>query len=146
MFDDDVCLSGKNAIFSERIGTGFIPSRRQCSRGVPKRVPKITSTYRTQAHFPGPLKKSIFSEDLINELCRRHQNCLGSRDAGSRTLQGPPKHRRWNVPESPMIPLRQFRPSKAPFRPKPTISIFPSEGSRMTGMRGVWKYEMYQTL
>ena len=43
-------------------------------------------------------------------------------------MQGTPKHRRWNVPESRMIPLRQFRPSKTPFKSKSAISIFPSRG------------------
>ena len=68
----------------------------------------------------------FFSSDLINQLCRRHETCLGSRDAGSRTLHGPPKHRSWKVSESPMIPLRQFRPSRAPSGSKSAKSKLPS--------------------
>ena len=39
---------------------GFIPSIRHTSRGVPKRVPKITSTCRNKNRLPGPQKKTIF--------------------------------------------------------------------------------------
>ena len=70
-----------------------------------------------------------FSEDLIKYICRRHQRCLGSRDCGSRTLRVSPKHRTWSVPESPMIPPRQFRPSRAPSGSKSVKSKFLSRGT-----------------
>ena len=77
-----------------------------------------------------------FSEDWINFLCRRHLNCLGSRDCGSRTLRDSPKHRTWSVPESPMIPPRQFRPSRAPSGSKSAKSKLPSSGTRILPTRG----------
>ena len=87
-----------------------------------------------------------FSSVLINQISRRLKSCLGSGDCGSRTLQGTPKHRRWSVPESPMIPPRLFRPSRAPSGSKSAISKLPSPCARMEPPRVLWKHEMYQTL
>ena len=63
--------------------------------GVPKRVPKITSTYRIQAHFPGPLKKSFFwcylSSQLTELIDMLHSEemkiSMGTRAVPERTLQ-----------------------------------------------------------
>ena len=59
---------------------------------------------------------------------------------------GPPKHRTWSVPESPMIPPRQLRPSRAPSGSKSAKSKLPSTGSGMQLPRAFRKHEMYQTI